>query len=146
MSTFHENESFTERVINSFVPPVSLSPLLSPLSLLSHVKGQSRASSLTTPHSPHPIPSYLPPTTPPPLLPPPQAQFLREYKLVVVGGGGVGKSSLTIQFIQAHFVDEYDPTIVSSHFIVEGLVAGRGGAGLCGVPRSVAGRGLGGDS
>ncbi len=39
------------------------------------------------------------------------AQFLREYKLVVVGGGGVGKSALTIQFIQSHFVDEYDPTI-----------------------------------
>lgn len=36
----------------------------------------------------------------------PQAQFLREYKLVVVGGGGVGKSALTIQFIQSHFVDE----------------------------------------
>jgi len=31
--------------------------------------------------------------------------------LVVVGGGGVGKSALTIQFIQSHFVDEYDPTI-----------------------------------
>ncbi|KAI9512972.1 ras protein [Russula earlei] len=40
-----------------------------------------------------------------------RAQFLREYKLVVVGGGGVGKSALTIQFIQSHFVDEYDPTI-----------------------------------
>nr|CAG8472374.1 3128_t:CDS:2 [Entrophospora candida] len=39
------------------------------------------------------------------------AQFLREYKIVVVGGGGVGKSALTIQFIQSHFVDEYDPTI-----------------------------------
>jgi len=38
-------------------------------------------------------------------------QFTREYKLVVVGGGGVGKSCLTIQLIQAHFVDEYDPTI-----------------------------------
>ena len=38
-------------------------------------------------------------------------QFLREYKLVVVGGGGVGKSCLTIQLIQSHFVDEYDPTI-----------------------------------
>lgn len=43
-----------------------------------------------------------------------QAQFLREYKLVVVGGGGVGKSALTIQFIQSHFVDEYDPTIEGS--------------------------------
>ena len=27
-----------------------------------------------------------------------------DYKLVVVGGGGVGKSALTIQFIQSHFV------------------------------------------
>lgn len=41
----------------------------------------------------------------------PFMQFLREYKLVVVGGGGVGKSCLTIQLIQSHFVDEYDPTI-----------------------------------
>ena len=30
---------------------------------------------------------------------------------MVVGGGGVGKSCLTIQLIQSHFVDEYDPTI-----------------------------------
>ena len=36
---------------------------------------------------------------------------MRELKLVVVGGGGVGKSALTIQFSQNHFVDEYDPTI-----------------------------------
>jgi len=34
---------------------------------------------------------------------------------VVVGGGGVGKSCLTIQLIQAHFVDEYDPTIEGAH-------------------------------
>ena len=44
----------------------------------------------------------------------PPVQFLREYKLVVVGGGGVGKSCLTIQLIQSHFVDEYDPTIEGS--------------------------------
>ncbi|KAI8801654.1 ras family-domain-containing protein [Cladochytrium replicatum] len=42
-------------------------------------------------------------------------QYVREYKLVVVGGGGVGKSALTIQFIQSHFVDEYDPTIEDSY-------------------------------
>jgi GTPase KRas protein len=42
-------------------------------------------------------------------------QFTREYKLVVVGGGGVGKSCLTIQLIQSHFVDEYDPTIEGAH-------------------------------
>ncbi|EIE79843.1 hypothetical protein G6F46_006460 [Rhizopus delemar] len=41
--------------------------------------------------------------------------FVREYKLVMVGGGGVGKSALTIQFIQSHFVDEYDPTIEDSY-------------------------------
>eukprot|EP00049_Salpingoeca_infusionum_P003808 m.71001 g.71001 ORF g.71001 m.71001 type:complete len:195 (+) comp12279_c0_seq1:992-1576(+) len=41
--------------------------------------------------------------------------FIKEYKLVVVGGGGVGKSALTIQFIQSHFVDEYDPTIEDSY-------------------------------
>ncbi|KAI4106774.1 MAG: hypothetical protein L6R37_001976 [Teloschistes peruensis] len=45
----------------------------------------------------------------------PVLKFLREYKLVVVGGGGVGKSCLTIQLIQAHFVDEYDPTIEDSY-------------------------------
>ena len=28
---------------------------------------------------------------------------------------GVGKSALTIQFIQSHFVDEYDPTIEGKH-------------------------------
>ncbi|OZJ02171.1 Ras-like protein 1, partial [Bifiguratus adelaidae] len=44
-----------------------------------------------------------------------KASFLREYKLVMVGGGGVGKSALTIQFIQSHFVDEYDPTIEDSY-------------------------------
>ncbi|KYR00318.1 Ras GTPase [Tieghemostelium lacteum] len=38
-----------------------------------------------------------------------------EYKLVVMGGGGVGKSALTIQFIQNHFIEEYDPTIEDSY-------------------------------
>ncbi|KAN0138858.1 Ras family domain containing protein [Lactarius tabidus] len=41
--------------------------------------------------------------------------FLREYRLVVIGSGGVGKSSLTIQFMHNHFVDEYDPTIEDSY-------------------------------
>ncbi|KAJ8252667.1 hypothetical protein COCON_G00219790 [Conger conger] len=43
------------------------------------------------------------------------AQTMTEYKLVVVGAGGVGKSALTIQLIQNHFVDEYDPTIEDSY-------------------------------
>lgn len=41
----------------------------------------------------------------------PLKRAMTEYKLVVVGAGGVGKSALTIQLIQNHFVDEYDPTI-----------------------------------
>lgn len=45
----------------------------------------------------------------------PKSKLLRELKLVVVGGGGVGKSALTIQFSQNHFVDEYDPTIEDSY-------------------------------
>ena len=40
---------------------------------------------------------------------------MTEYQLVVVGAGGVGKSALTIQLIQGHFVDEYDPTIEDSY-------------------------------
>ncbi|KAL5258744.1 hypothetical protein ACHWQZ_G009259 [Mnemiopsis leidyi] len=36
---------------------------------------------------------------------------IENHRLVVVGGGGVGKSALTIQFIQRHFVEDYDPTI-----------------------------------
>ena len=40
---------------------------------------------------------------------------MSEYKLVIVGGGGVGKSALTIQLIQNHFIDEYDPTIEDSY-------------------------------
>ena len=38
-----------------------------------------------------------------------------EYKVVIVGSGGVGKSAMTIQFIQNYYVDEYDPTIEDSY-------------------------------
>ena len=40
---------------------------------------------------------------------------MTEYRLVVVGGGGVGKSSLTIQLTENRFIEDYDPTIEDSH-------------------------------
>ena len=36
---------------------------------------------------------------------------MTDYKLVVFGAGAVGKSALTIQFVQGYFITDYDPTI-----------------------------------
>jgi GTPase SAR1 family protein len=41
--------------------------------------------------------------------------YYTEYKVVLMGAGGVGKSSICIQFIQNHFIDSYDPTIEDSY-------------------------------
>jgi small GTP-binding protein len=38
-----------------------------------------------------------------------------EYRIVVVGAGGVGKSALTVMFIQGTFLTKYDPTIEDSY-------------------------------
>lgn len=36
---------------------------------------------------------------------------MREFKVVVLGSGGVGKSALTVQFVSNKFMEKYDPTI-----------------------------------
>lgn len=40
---------------------------------------------------------------------------MSEIKLVILGDGGVGKSAITIMFVQNHFITEYDPTIEDSY-------------------------------
>lgn len=37
------------------------------------------------------------------------------YRIAVVGGGGVGKSCLTIRFLRDMFINKYDPTIEESY-------------------------------
>jgi GTPase KRas len=40
---------------------------------------------------------------------------MNNYKIVVFGGGAVGKSAITISFINCKFFEEYDPTIEDSY-------------------------------
>jgi GTPase KRas protein len=40
---------------------------------------------------------------------------MTEYKLVVLGGGGVGKSCITTRLVVGNFEEEYDPTIENAY-------------------------------
>ncbi|EME45051.1 hypothetical protein DOTSEDRAFT_52438 [Dothistroma septosporum NZE10] len=44
-----------------------------------------------------------------------RSAYQREYHIAVLGSGGVGKSCLTMQFVQGVFVERYDPTIEDSY-------------------------------
>ena len=42
---------------------------------------------------------------------------VRRYRIVVLGDGGVGKSALTLQYVQHNFIDYHDPTIEGKYII-----------------------------
>ena len=41
--------------------------------------------------------------------------MVQKYNIAVLGSGGVGKSALTVQFVQGQFIDKYDPTVEDSY-------------------------------
>ena len=47
------------------------------------------------------------------------------HKVVIVGGGGVGKSCITLRFLHDSFEETYNPTIedsyLKSNFMVDGV-------------------------
>jgi len=47
--------------------------------------------------------------------PPGSSGGLRRYRIVVLGDGGVGKSALTLQYVQHNFIDYHDPTIEDAY-------------------------------
>ncbi|KAJ7157870.1 ras family-domain-containing protein [Mycena crocata] len=56
----------------------------------------------------------------------PVHRFLRQYNLVLVGAGGVGKTVLSKQFVEDHYAEDYDPTIEDSYrkqCVIDGEVA-----------------------
>ncbi|PSR85715.1 ras family-domain-containing protein [Coniella lustricola] len=54
---------------------------------------------------------------------PSRYQAFREFQVVVLGAGGVGKSCLTAQFVHKEWIESYDPTIEDSyqkHMTIDG--------------------------
>ena len=45
----------------------------------------------------------------------PDTQPKKFYQIVILGGGGVGKSCLTFRLVHDRFLERYDPTIEDSY-------------------------------
>ena len=43
------------------------------------------------------------------------AEEKKIYKVVIMGGGGVGKSCLAVHMVHGKFIETYDPTIEDSY-------------------------------
>ena len=43
------------------------------------------------------------------------AEQKRHYQIVILGGGGVGKSCITFRLVHNQFLERYDPTIEDSY-------------------------------
>lgn len=39
----------------------------------------------------------------------------KQYKIIMLGSGAVGKSAITVQMVSGHFLSSYDPTIEDSY-------------------------------
>ena len=50
-----------------------------------------------------------------PLVPRHYERSCFRYRIVVLGDGGVGKSALTLQYVQHNFIDYHDPTIEDAY-------------------------------
>jgi len=49
----------------------------------------------------------------------------KPIRIVIMGGGGTGKSCITVNFVQNMFVDKYDPTIEDSYrksVVIDGTI------------------------
>ncbi|KAF9223580.1 ras-domain-containing protein [Gyrodon lividus] len=81
-------------------------------------------------HTSHTWPPLLP-STYTCFLSSPMSRDVRYFNVVVLGAGGVGKSALTVRFVQDVFLENYDPTIEEAYRRVVEIDGVKTSVGLC---------------